>query len=577
MVYEAVDPIITLASSMQAAKGTYALLVGSGISRSAQVPTGWEVVSELARRTAAAAGEDPTDDPIAWYAHRFGGDVDYSRILEDLAPTPAERRALLEQFFVPTDDERARGVKTPTKAHRAIARLATRGYVRVIVTTNFDRLLETALTEAGVDAEVISSAAVAAGATPLNHARVTIIKVHGDYMSPDIKNTVDELAGYETVIDELLDEILDRYGLVVCGWSAEWDQALRNAVDRARNRRYTTYWCHRGPLSPYAKQLVDNRVAQPIAITDADQFFEELETKVSLLAEMASSPPLSTALVIEELKRYLPDPVQRIRLADLVTTQARQTADAVGIENFPTPSGMVDRTQFEERLCLYELRTDRLIAMLATGVYFGDPDLHDELWQRSVLLVDSRTKGNAGSIAWIGLQEYPTMLAVFAIGLAGVVRGDVSALLRILLIRAGIAMNPERILDRASPPRAMGSGVQLIAHTPEGQRRFTPASDHVQQALREPLHFLFMSDDEYDQVFDTLEFLVAAMTASLCGWNYLGSFWWRRFRFTSAVSSRPSIERFRNQLVVPGIFETDDAFDTAVDRLTSFASSQPPI
>ena len=43
-----------------------------------------------------------------------------------------------------------RSKKTPTPAHRAIASLVKAGYIRVIVTTNFDRLVEQALTDAGV-------------------------------------------------------------------------------------------------------------------------------------------------------------------------------------------------------------------------------------------------------------------------------------------------------------------------------------------------------------------------------------------------------------------------------------------
>jgi hypothetical protein len=120
------------------------------------------------------------------------------------------------------------------------------GYLRVIVTTNFDRLLEMALVAAGVQPQVISSPAHAAGATPLAHSRCSIIKVHGDYLSPDLKNTVAELSTYDPSIDRLLDEVLDQYGLVVCGWSGVWDPALRNAILRAPGRRYATYWAHRG-------------------------------------------------------------------------------------------------------------------------------------------------------------------------------------------------------------------------------------------------------------------------------------------------------------------------------------------
>ena len=52
------DPLFAVALSMQANPGVYALLLGSGVSRSAGMPTGWEVVLDLLRRLAAVAGEE---------------------------------------------------------------------------------------------------------------------------------------------------------------------------------------------------------------------------------------------------------------------------------------------------------------------------------------------------------------------------------------------------------------------------------------------------------------------------------------------------------------------------------------
>ena len=255
------DPVAALVSSLHAGPGTIALLVGSGISRSAEVPTGWEVAVDLLRRLAVAAGEDAEDDPVAWFAGRTGIDPDYSRILNELAPSAADRRNLLQQYFEPTQEERERGAKGPTAAHQAIAELVADRYIRVIVTTNFDRLLERALADAGVEASVVSSPAAAAGMIPLAHSRCTLIKVHGDYLSPDLKNTVEELGSYDPVLDGLLDQVFDQYGLVVCGWSAEWDTALRNAVLRAPGRRYASYWTHRGQLSGHAAAIVAHKAA----------------------------------------------------------------------------------------------------------------------------------------------------------------------------------------------------------------------------------------------------------------------------------------------------------------------------
>lgn len=57
-----------LALTLHSAPGQHALLVGSGISFSAGIPTGWAVVSDLATRVATAADIDPIPtDPVEWY------------------------------------------------------------------------------------------------------------------------------------------------------------------------------------------------------------------------------------------------------------------------------------------------------------------------------------------------------------------------------------------------------------------------------------------------------------------------------------------------------------------------------
>jgi hypothetical protein len=227
------DPVVALAMSIHASPGIFALLVGSGISRNAQVPTGWDVVVDLIRQVAQLTDGEPPADPVTWFREKHRGDPNYSTILETLARAPADRRNLLNRYFERSADETDPSVKTPTRAHRAIAQLVSAGFIRVILTTNFDRLLETSVREAGVEPVVISSPSAAAGATPLAHTRCTVVKLHGDYLDPDRKNTVDELGSYNPEIDRLLDRVFDEYGLVVCGWSGEWDEALRNALLRA--------------------------------------------------------------------------------------------------------------------------------------------------------------------------------------------------------------------------------------------------------------------------------------------------------------------------------------------------------
>ena len=151
-----IDPINSLAFSVHANRGVYALLLGSGVSRAAKIPTGWEITLDLIDQLADLSGDSPAA-PEAWYREKYDKEPDYSALLEDLAKTPAERQQLLRRYWEPTPEEREQGDKAPTAAHRAIAKLVADGYIKVIITTNFDRLIESALGEEGVQPQVLST------------------------------------------------------------------------------------------------------------------------------------------------------------------------------------------------------------------------------------------------------------------------------------------------------------------------------------------------------------------------------------------------------------------------------------
>jgi hypothetical protein len=108
--------------------------------------------------------------------------------------------------------------------------VVAKGLVRVIITTNFDRLAEMALQEVGVQPQVISRPEAVAGMKPLSHAPATVIKLHGDYKDLNSLNTPDELGAYPDHWRDLLARVFDEYGLIVVGWSAVWDSAQFAAI-----------------------------------------------------------------------------------------------------------------------------------------------------------------------------------------------------------------------------------------------------------------------------------------------------------------------------------------------------------
>lgn len=308
---------------MHSNKGVYAILFGSGLSRSAKIPTGWEITLDLAARLSKVLGEDCGEDAASWYETKFGKSPDYSELLDLLAKTPAERQQLLRQYWEPTEQERQEGAKLPSPAHRAIAELAAKGFVRVIITTNFDKLMESALQDAGVTPVVVSSPDHIKGAMPLIHTQCCVLKIHGDYLDTRILNTPDELSKYPKEMERLLDRVLDEFGLVVCGWSADWDVALRSAVTRAPSRRFSTYWASRGAPSKAATALIAHRSAYTVSINDADSFFVELQRQVQALEDYSRPHPMSTAAAVSSLKQYMSEPRFRIMHSDLISSEVK--------------------------------------------------------------------------------------------------------------------------------------------------------------------------------------------------------------------------------------------------------------
>lgn len=368
---------------MHAQPGVYAVLLGSGVSTGAGIPTGWGIIKELVGRVAAASNSaDPAaadtarEDPEKWWHDHGEGELGYATLLERLAPTPAARQGLLQEFFEPNDEEKDQGLKQPSSAHRAVAQLVKDGYVRVVVTTNFDRLTERALDEVGVSPQVITRPDAVKGMAPLAHSQATVIKLHGDYLDLGSRNTPEELDDYPEEWTTLLEQVFDEYGLLISGWSADWDTALVSCLEQAPNRRYPLYWDKRSSKGDGARHLLEVRSGTVIPADDANVLFGELAENLHALERLAH-PPLSTAMAVARLKRYLPDPVRRIDLYDLVM---QATDDVIAtIEDQPTSGGV----SFELLQEVYEghfKAMDQLAALLITGIWHDDQGEHDQLW-----------------------------------------------------------------------------------------------------------------------------------------------------------------------------------------------------
>ncbi|MEY9894809.1 hypothetical protein ABIA31_008497 [Catenulispora sp. MAP5-51] len=514
------DPRDALAMNLHASPGVYAVLLGAGISLPSGVKTGWGVVEDLVSRVATVRAVDGADertealaDPEAWWHKTFGEALSYSGLLAHVAPTPAARQAHLARYFDPDED----GVKGPTAAHRALAQLVARGYIRVILTTNFDRLMEQALEALGIQAQVVHRPSAIENMTPLAHTKVTVIKLHGDYADLDQLNTFEELNGYDDRLKGLLDRVLDEYGLLVCGWSADWDKALVRSIENTRSRRYPLFWSSFGRLGDDARRLIAAHSAPALQGVTADELFTDLLVRVEALDSMAAAP-VTRDMAVARLKKALPDPVRRVELADLVNDAAKTVTG--GTARQVSASG----TSYLDSVLACRAEADVLLHLLAHGVYHDD-GTHRDLWRA----VRARLAGVRGQITansynhlLEAMRHYPALLATWTMGVSAILAGREEYLAELLSTPAwsdagGTArpklpahyLNPRRVLD--------GDALNDLVKSANGQIPQFQQAALLRNQAREPLQNIEPDDAAYAAVCDRFELLASLVAFDPAG------------------------------------------------------------
>lgn len=498
-----VDKDMALTFSVRNTPGVYALLVGSGVSRGAEIPTGWEVIEDLIRKLAEADGEDPGPEPAEWYRDEYGDEPRYDDLLEQLAPSKEDRQALLKSYFEPTDKEREKRIKTPSQAHKSIAWLVKQGYINVIVTTNFDRLLEQALEDVGVTPTVIAKPSDAEGAAPLAHSEAVILKVNGDYKASTLKNTADELDSYDPEIERLIEQVLDEYGLIVCGWSGGWDSALRDLILSAENRRYSMYWASYSGLDEEAEELVEHRDGNVVSIDGADNFFYNLKERVQALENAEPGAPLSKEVARERTKRYLTREERKIDLADLIREETEHLRDRlVDPERFDLHVDREDEL-IKERLGIYEKEVGTIASILSTCAYWG-PEVpnspEDSVFNAVQRLVSAKPDVSPSYKCWSQLARYPTTVVTYAMGIVAVEAENWDLVYDLL-------EGQDESYDAGSMPMVFRVHPHFVGSHMIYQDNTGYLKNRLKDAVREPLREFVPGEQEYEEAFHEFEIL----------------------------------------------------------------------
>jgi hypothetical protein len=297
-------PDQALAFSRRAAR--MAWLLGAGASAMSGIPTAGALITRFIRDLYAAEqgfnieeldlGDIRLREQLDRYYDRIpgmpsaGDPEQYAALFGRVYSDPSDRAGLIEELVA--------GAR-PNFGHYALAALMAADAARVVVTTNFDDLVEQAarevldsslveprrpLTVASLDDADAAGRALVRGRWPL------VIKLHGDFRSVQLKNAPAELRGQNEKLAQALRTICGQSGLIVSGYSGR-DSSVMQVLTDALNSPHPfpegLIWTHRPgeTLAPAVTELLTaaSRCGVDVRSVAVDNFPELLGALIRLI------------------------------------------------------------------------------------------------------------------------------------------------------------------------------------------------------------------------------------------------------------------------------------------------------
>lgn len=288
------------------------MLLGAGASVSSGVP-GAAQIAEMAAKWAycrehGRAAEDPSvtrSDWLPWlrgqqwYHSASGAGEQYPAIVEHLLLPRSERR----RFFTAV----LRTALPPSAGYQSLARLAGKGWIRTILTTNFDDLIPRSLkaeaSVVGVD-EVSGAAEAHLVSTAPPYPQVVFL--HGRVEQYTDANLETETQRIDHALRDALVPLLRDHPLVVIGYRGVEPSIMVDLLGNADSPLHFPhgiYWCVRGNELPHPLvETLADRLGGNFQLVRIDGFDQALTTWDDAARPAASRLADSAATKVQELR-----------------------------------------------------------------------------------------------------------------------------------------------------------------------------------------------------------------------------------------------------------------------------------
>ncbi|EKO3462609.1 SIR2 family protein [Vibrio fluvialis] len=268
----------------------FTLFLGAGASVTSNVKPARELIREW--RDAYESMYNSSGHNLSeqyWY----NKPQEYSVLFETLYDQPSQRREFIESCIVES---------RPSWGYIYLVNLLKKKHFNTIFTTNFDDLVnEACYTFSDSLRPIVCAHDSSINSVRLTSERPKIIKLHGDFLFDNIKNTVRELESLESNMREKFKQYASEFGMIVLGYAGN-DRSVMDTLNTllftGEHFPHGIYWCVRkntkfDDLSEPLKALSRFPKFHFVEIDGFDEFFAEVHEALNCELQQEVSDPYS--------------------------------------------------------------------------------------------------------------------------------------------------------------------------------------------------------------------------------------------------------------------------------------------
>ena len=273
----------------------FSLLLGSGCSISSGIKSGGDLIRQWKKEiqdeiTDNQTPRNPDDfenylEKLPWYDPRN----EYASLFEHRYDLQSQRRAFLERLIKDAK---------PSIGYAYLTKLIEANYFNTIFTTNFDDLINEAFYLYSTKRPIVCAHDSAISSVAVTSSRPKIIKLHGDYLFENLKNTLRETESLEDNMKDKFMEFAKDFGLIVIGYSG-CDRSIMDILTiMIRNNDYFKngiYWCLPKNTKEVNSELKKLLWSDRVYIVEIDGF-DELMAQINSILNKEMLPINSETL-----------------------------------------------------------------------------------------------------------------------------------------------------------------------------------------------------------------------------------------------------------------------------------------